>query len=84
MLRDVEGWEPEEVYAALDLTDGNQRVLLHRARSKVRDELERYFDGSRDRPDHSRRDQLPEVVELVTDYLDGALRPRTSRGSRRT
>jgi RNA polymerase sigma-70 factor (ECF subfamily) len=44
-LRDVEGWEPEEVSAALDLTPGNQRVLLHRARSKVRAELERYFDG---------------------------------------
>ena len=27
--------------------DGNQRVLLHRARSKVRDELERYFGGDR-------------------------------------
>jgi RNA polymerase sigma-70 factor (ECF subfamily) len=44
LLRDVEGWEPEEVNAALDLTDGNQRVLLHRARSKVRAELERYFE----------------------------------------
>ena len=45
VLRDVEGWEPEEVGAALELTDGNQRVLLHRARSKVRGELERYFEG---------------------------------------
>jgi RNA polymerase sigma-70 factor (ECF subfamily) len=43
-LRDVEGWEPDEVSAALDLTPGNQRVLLHRARSKVRAELEHYFD----------------------------------------
>jgi RNA polymerase sigma-70 factor (ECF subfamily) len=45
VLRDVEGWEPEEVCQALDLTEGNQRVLLHRARSKVRAELERYFAG---------------------------------------
>ena len=45
MLRDVEGWEPEEVSAALELTPGNQRVLLHRARSKVRNELEGYLDG---------------------------------------
>ena len=45
VLRDVEGWDPEEVAQALDLTPGNQRVLLHRARSKVRGELERYFDG---------------------------------------
>jgi RNA polymerase sigma-70 factor (ECF subfamily) len=43
VLRDVEGWPPEEVREALDVSEGNQRVLLHRARSKVRAELERYF-----------------------------------------
>ncbi len=43
VLRDVEGWEPGEVCAALGITDGNQRILLHRARSKVRAALERYF-----------------------------------------
>ena len=43
VLRDVEGWEPEEVCAALDISDGNQRILLHRARSKVRAALERYL-----------------------------------------
>jgi RNA polymerase sigma-70 factor (ECF subfamily) len=43
-LRDVEGWSPEEVSEALEITDGNQRVLLHRARSKVRAALEEYFD----------------------------------------
>jgi RNA polymerase sigma-70 factor (ECF subfamily) len=42
-MRDVEGWPPEEVCEALALSDGNQRVLLHRARSHVRAELERYF-----------------------------------------
>ena len=45
VLRDVEGWEPEEVSQALGLTPGNQRVLLHRARSKVRADLEHYFEG---------------------------------------
>ncbi|HVF79269.1 MAG TPA: RNA polymerase sigma factor [Solirubrobacteraceae bacterium] len=45
VLRDVEGWSPVEVCAALGITDGNQRILLHRARSKVRAELERYFSG---------------------------------------
>src|SRR4051812_11857043 len=45
-LRDIEGWEPEEVSEALDLTPGNQRVLLHRARSKVRADLEHYFEGA--------------------------------------
>jgi RNA polymerase sigma-70 factor (ECF subfamily) len=43
-LRDVEGWSAEEVCEALDLTEGNQRVLLHRARSKVRRCLETYLD----------------------------------------
>jgi RNA polymerase sigma-70 factor, ECF subfamily len=42
-LRDVEGLEAEEVCELLDLSPGNQRVILHRARARVRDELERYF-----------------------------------------
>jgi RNA polymerase sigma-70 factor, ECF subfamily len=44
-MRDVEGCEPGEVCAALEISDGNQRVLLHRARSRVRAALERHFDG---------------------------------------
>jgi RNA polymerase sigma-70 factor, ECF subfamily len=43
-LRDVEGWSPMEVAEALEITDGNQRVLLHRARSKVRAAVEKYLD----------------------------------------
>jgi RNA polymerase sigma-70 factor (ECF subfamily) len=43
-LRDIEGWTPMEVTDALEITDGNQRVLLHRARSKVRAALESYLD----------------------------------------
>ena len=43
-LRDVEGWSPEEVCAILDVSDGNQRVLLHRARSKVREALAGYLE----------------------------------------
>jgi len=42
-LRDVEGWSAEEVAGALEISDGNQRVLLHRARSKVRNALEGYL-----------------------------------------
>jgi RNA polymerase sigma-70 factor (ECF subfamily) len=41
-LRDIEGWSSEEVRDALGLTEVNQRVLLHRARSKVRTALEEY------------------------------------------
>jgi RNA polymerase sigma-70 factor, ECF subfamily len=46
VLRDVEGWSSDEVCAALELSTGNQRVLLHRARSRVRDALERYLETS--------------------------------------
>ena len=44
-LRDIQGCEPEEVCALLEVSEGNQRVLLHRARSKVRAALERHLDG---------------------------------------
>jgi RNA polymerase sigma-70 factor, ECF subfamily len=43
LLRDVDGWDPMDVSDVLGITDGNQRVLLHRARSKVRAALERYM-----------------------------------------
>jgi RNA polymerase sigma-70 factor (ECF subfamily) len=45
-LRDVEGWSAEEVCAALALSDGNQRVLLHRARGKIRAVLEEKLEDA--------------------------------------
>jgi RNA polymerase sigma-70 factor, ECF subfamily len=41
-LRDIEGWSSEEVSEALEISTGNQRVLLHRARSRVRNAIESY------------------------------------------
>ena len=40
VLRDVEGWSSAEVCQLMALTEVNQRVLLHRARSRVRAALE--------------------------------------------
>jgi RNA polymerase sigma-70 factor (ECF subfamily) len=45
VLRDVLGLSAEEVCTVLEVSDGNQRVLLHRARAKVRAALERYLGG---------------------------------------
>jgi RNA polymerase sigma-70 factor, ECF subfamily len=44
-LRDISGYSSQEVCDALDISGGNQRVLLHRARSRVRSALEEHFDG---------------------------------------
>jgi RNA polymerase sigma-70 factor (ECF subfamily) len=45
-MRDVEGFGPEEVAETLGITDGNQRVLLHRARSKVRAAIEKHLGAT--------------------------------------
>ncbi len=45
-LRDVDGWSSTEVCAALQISEANQRVLLHRARTRLRRALEEVL-GSR-------------------------------------
>lgn len=42
-MRDVEGFDAAETAESLGLSQGNQRVLLHRARSRVRSALERHL-----------------------------------------
>lgn len=42
-LRDVQGFDADEVCELLDLSPGNQRILLHRGRSALRGVLEEYY-----------------------------------------
>jgi len=48
-LRDVDGWDSGEVCELLAISEGNQRVLLHRARSKVRAFVEERLGSGRPR-----------------------------------
>jgi RNA polymerase sigma-70 factor (ECF subfamily) len=48
-LRDIEGFDAEDVCNVLEISETNQRVLLHRARSKVRRALEDYLGDITDR-----------------------------------
>jgi RNA polymerase sigma-70 factor (ECF subfamily) len=43
LMRDVAGLTSDEVCEMLEITLGNQRVLLHRARARIRSVLERYL-----------------------------------------
>ena len=44
-MRDLQGMDSDEVCEILEVSPANQRVLLHRARSRVRAALEGHFDG---------------------------------------
>jgi RNA polymerase sigma-70 factor (ECF subfamily) len=57
VLRDVEGWESQEVCEVLGVSEANQRVLLHRARARVRSELERYLSGAQGQLDSHANDR---------------------------
>jgi RNA polymerase sigma-70 factor (ECF subfamily) len=46
VLRDIEGVPAAEVSELLGLTDGNQRVLLHRARARIREQIDAEMGAS--------------------------------------
>jgi len=52
LLRDVEGFESDEICRMLGVSESNQRVLLHRARTKVRQALEPWMNPSPESPSH--------------------------------
>lgn len=59
ILRDVLQWTAEEVAVALGLKPENQRVLLHRARQRLKKELQRYFGEAKTvRPRRSKTHDL--------------------------
>ena len=45
ILRDIEGIDSEEICQTMNISATNQRVLLHRARTKVRSDLNHYIQG---------------------------------------
>ncbi len=47
-LRDIEGWASSDVARQLEITPGNERVLLHRARTRIRAVLEEYIRDAND------------------------------------
>ena len=50
LLRDVEELTSDEVCSVLSISDGNQRVLLHRGRSRLRQLFEDEFRGHDETP----------------------------------
>lgn len=56
VLRDVEGWGSGDVCNIMGISETNQRVMLHRARSRMRRELASYLDDQpREGDEHTTR-----------------------------
>ena len=70
LMRDIEGWSAGEVCEALEISEANQRVLLHRARSKVR-RVPRVLPRAGAGADMT----CQELTEVLTDYLEGVMPP---------
>jgi RNA polymerase sigma-70 factor (ECF subfamily) len=77
--RDVLGLDAEEVGALYGLSEGNQRVLLHRARSRVRTAVEEFVSGSDPAPADPPLSRRRPVTADPAGPRTGGLRPGTRR-----
>jgi RNA polymerase sigma-70 factor, ECF subfamily len=79
LMRDVEDIGAEEVCNILEISETNQRVLLHRGRARIRRELDRYLRGE---PEGSHRMGPRAVAPTLAHpalFSDGAVRAREKR-----
>jgi RNA polymerase sigma-70 factor (ECF subfamily) len=79
-LRDVEGLDPGEVCELLGLSPGNERVLLHRGRTRLRAELERAMDSTAP----ARSQAVRAAAVLGTSSAAPIAPPRSPSAARRT